>query len=147
VNTLGEVELQVKEGTVSVPARVVSEGTLRVLGLLALGGMKDSPALIGFEEPENGVHPRRIQLIAELLKNMAHASKTQLVVTTHSPILTGMIPNESLYICKKEDGATIIEPFTTWGPLGRDSDVDLALNRDGEDSGIPERILRGDFDA
>jgi hypothetical protein len=58
-----------------------------------------------------------------------------------------MIPNESLYICKKEDGATIIEPFTTWGPLGRDSDVDLALNRDGEDSGIPERILRGDFDA
>jgi len=147
VNTLGEVELQVKEGTVSVPARVVSEGTLRVLGLLALGGMKDSPALIGFEEPENGVHPRRIQLIAELLKNMAHASKTQLVVTTHSPILTGMIPDESLYICKKESGATIVEPFTTWGPLARDSEVDAALNRDGEDSGVPERILRGDFDA
>lgn len=147
VNTLGEVELQVKEGTVSVPARVVSEGTLRVLGLLALGGMKDSPALIGFEEPENGVHPRRIQLIAELLKNMAHAAKTQLVVTTHSPILTGMIPDESLYICKKENGSTIIEPFETWGPLARDSDVDTALNRDGEESGIPERILRGDFDA
>ena len=147
VNTLGEVELQVKEGTVSVPARLVSEGTLRVLGLLALGGMKDSPSLIGFEEPENGVHPRRIQLIAELLKNMANASKTQLVVTTHSPILTGMIPDESLYICKKEGGATIIEPFNTLGPLMRDADVEAALNRDGEESGIPARILRGDFDA
>jgi predicted ATPase len=147
VNNLGEVELQVLEGSVSVPARVVSEGTLRVLGLLALGGMKESPALIGFEEPENGVHPRRIQLIAELLKNMTNASKTQLVVTTHSPILTGMIPDESLYTCKKEDGATIIEPFATWGALGRDVDVQDALNRDGEGSRVPERILRGDFDA
>ncbi|HEY3971900.1 MAG TPA: ATP-binding protein [Candidatus Sulfotelmatobacter sp.] len=147
VNTLGEVELQVREGSVSVPARVVSEGTLRVLGLLALGGMKDSPALIGFEEPENGVHPRRIQLIAELLKNMTNAGNTQLVVTTHSPILTGMIPDESLYTCKKERGATTIEPFKTWGTLARESDVDDALNRDGEGSDVPERILRGDFDA
>src|ERR1700688_4944210 len=147
VNTLGEVELQIKEGAVSVPARVVSEGTLRVLGLLALGAMKDSPALIGFEETENGVHPRRIQLIAELLKNMASGGKTQLVVTTHSPILIGMIPDESLYICKKENGVTTIEPFETWGPLSRESDVDSALSQDGEGSGTPERILRGDFDA
>lgn len=146
VNTLGEVELQIKEGNISVPARVVSEGTLRVLGLLALGGMKESPALIGFEEPENGVHPRRIQLIAELLKNMASASKTQLVVTTHSPILTGLIPDESLFICKKEQGKSIIEPFSTWGALGRDADVQAALNRD-EESAVPARILRGDFDA
>ena len=147
VNTLGEVELQVREGKVSVPARVISEGTLRVLGLLALGGMKDSPALIGFEEPENGVHPRRIQLIAELLKNMTNASKTQLVVTTHSPILIGMIPDRSLFTCKKEAGESKIEPFETWGSLGRATDVEDALNRDGESAGVSEKVLRGDFDA
>jgi predicted ATPase len=147
VNALGEVELQVKEGNLAVPARLVSEGTLRMLGLLALGGMRDSPALIGFEEPENGVHPRRIQLIAELLKSMADTGKTQLVVTTHSPILTGMIPDDSLYICRRETGKTTIEPFRTWGPLGKSLDVDVALNQDGEETSIPERILRGDFDA
>lgn len=36
VNKVGEVELSLMEGTVAMPARVVSEGTLRVLGLLAL---------------------------------------------------------------------------------------------------------------
>jgi hypothetical protein len=45
----------------------VSEGTLRLIGLLALQGVKMPPTLIGFEEPENGVHPRRISLIAEFL--------------------------------------------------------------------------------
>ncbi len=146
VNSLGEVELHIKEGNFLVPARVVSEGTLRILGLLALGGMKDSPALIGFEEPENGVHPRRIQLIAELLKNMATLSKTQLVVTTHSPILTGLIPDESIFVCRKEQGKSLIEPFSSWGPLGRGEEVQLALNKE-EDSGVAMRIARGDFDA
>ena len=59
VNSLGEVELRVLEGEARtpIPARVLSEGTLRILGLLALGGAKDPPALIGSEEPENGIHP------------------------------------------------------------------------------------------
>ena len=61
VSDLGEVELRLKEGGVAIPARVLSEGTLRMLGLLALTGVDDAPALVGFnEEPENGVHPRRI---------------------------------------------------------------------------------------
>ena len=66
VSDLGEVELRLREGGVAIPARVLSEGTLRMLGLLALTGVDEHPALVGFEEPENGVHPRRIQLIAEL---------------------------------------------------------------------------------
>ena len=58
VNDLGEAELRLRENGVAVPARVLSEGTLRVLGLLALSGIGEGPALVGFEEPENGVHPR-----------------------------------------------------------------------------------------
>src|SRR3954465_12403172 len=37
VNPFGEVELRFKEGERTVSARVVSEGTLRILGLLAVG--------------------------------------------------------------------------------------------------------------
>src|SRR5271165_1076393 len=58
VNNLGEVERRLREGRTLIPARVVSEGTLRILGLLALAGATEPPALIGLEEPENGVHPR-----------------------------------------------------------------------------------------
>ena len=53
VSDLGEVELRLKEGDLLVPARVLSEGTLRILGMLALTGAKEPPSLVGFEEPEN----------------------------------------------------------------------------------------------
>ncbi|MBW2739877.1 MAG: AAA family ATPase [Deltaproteobacteria bacterium] len=145
VNELGEVELKILEGETPIPARVLSEGTLRILGLLSLVSAKDPPALLGFEEPENGIHPRRIRMIADLLKNRAATGDTQLIVTTHSPILPDMVSDENLFVCHKKQGHTAIDPFSTWGPLGRSSDINKALN--AEETTVSERILRGDFDA
>ncbi len=148
VNNLGEVELKVKENGILVPARVLSEGTLRVLGLLALSGAKDQPSLVGFEEPENGIHPRRLQLVAELFKTRAGMGETQYIITTHSPILPDLMPDESLFVCKKVGGETRIESFKTWGALGRRADIDLSLMEEDENElTVSERILRGDFDA
>ncbi len=149
VNTLGEVELRLIESGIPIPARVLSEGTLRLLGLLALTGAKEPPSLIGFEEPENGIHPRRIQLIAELLKTRASFGETQYIVTTHSPLLPDLVVDKSLYICRKEGGMTRMEPFSTWGPLGREKAIDEALvdEEEPEKLTVAERMLRGDFDA
>ncbi len=146
VDKNGEVDLTLVEGETPMPVRILSEGTLRILGLLALGGAKEPPALLGFEEPENGIHPRRIRMIAEMLKNRTLAGDTQLIVTTHSPILPDMIANDSLFICRREKEKTIIKPFTTWGPLGRKTDIDKVLDTE-EQSLVSERIMRGDFDA
>jgi predicted ATPase len=147
VNKVGEVELSLMEGSVAMPARVVSEGTLRALGLLALSGVKEPPALIGFEEPENGVHPRRIRDIAKILVNRAESGDTQLVVTTHSPILPDHIPDSCLFVCQKNDGSTVIQPFQTWGSLSRRADVDDALDEQEEQLPVSQRMLSGDFDA
>ena len=147
VSDLGEVELRLKEGGVAIPARVLSEGTLRMLGLLALTGVDEAPALVGFEEPENGVHPRRIQLIAELLKTQDTLQQTQYIVTTHSPILPDLLADSSLFVTNRIDRKTRIEPFSTWGPLGRRSDIDQAFSEQQEALPVSERILRGDFDA
>ena len=144
VNSLGEVDLSLVEDELRIPARVVSEGTLRILGLLALGGVKDPPALLGFEEPENGIHPRRVKLIAELLKTRAATGQSQLIVTTHSPILPDLIPDSSLLVCTKGQGRTQIARFETWGALGRRRDIDEALDEQLTPS---QRIMRGDFDA
>lgn len=146
VSNLGEVELTLIENGIPVPARVLSEGTLRILGLLSLAGAKEQPSLVGFEEPENGIHPRRIQLVAELLKTRASTGETQYIVTTHSPLLPDLVPDESLYVCKRVDGETRIEPFSVWGPLAKKGEVDRAL-MDAEDLTVSERMLRGDFDA
>jgi len=146
VTKLGEVELTLKENGIMIPARILSEGTLRILGLLSLAGAKEQPSLVGFEEPENGIHPRRIGLVAELLRTRASAGETQYIVTTHSPLLPDLVPDESLFVCKRVEGETRIEPFSAWGALARRAEVDRAL-MDVEDLTVSERILRGDFDA
>ena len=147
VSDLGEVELHFKENGVAIPARILSEGTLRMLGLLALTGVDQAPALVGFEEPENGIHPRRIQLIAEFLKTQEMLRQTQYIVTTHSPILPDLLSDSSLFVMNRIDRKTRIEPFSTWGPLGRNSDIAQALSDKQDGLSISERILRGDFDA
>ena len=149
VSNLGEVELTLKEGNIPVPARILSEGTLRILGLLSLAGAKEQPSLIGFEEPENGIHPRRIQLVAELLKTRVLSGETQYIVTTHSPILPDLVSSKSLFVCKRVNNATHIEPFEKWAPLWKKGEVDRALiaAEDPEDLTVSERMLRGDFDA
>jgi predicted ATPase len=146
VTKLGEVELTLKENGIPVPARILSEGTLRILGLLSLAGAKEQPSLVGFEEPENGIHPRRIQLIAELLRTRASSGETQYIVTTHSPLLPDLVPDESLFVCKRVEGETRIEPFSSWGTLAKRADVERALMEE-EDLTVSERMLRGDFDA
>ena len=148
VNELGEVELDLHEGEKRISARVLSEGTLRILGLLALVGAEERPALIGFEEPENGIHPRRIQRIARFLETRMILEDIQFIVTTHSSLLPDLIPPESLYVCRKVNGNTEIEPYAQMfiGPLMKKLDIEDAL--DNEDALSPsERILRGDFDA
>jgi predicted ATPase len=147
VNKFGEVELSLDEGGISMPARVVSEGTLRVLGLLALSGVQEPPGVIGFEEPENGIHPRRIGDIAKLLMNRSLSGSTQLIVTTHSPILPDHVKPESLFVCRKKDGVTTVEALQHWGPLSMPGAIDTALDDAHESLPVSQRMLRGDFDA
>ena len=148
VNELGEVELDLREGEKRISARVLSEGTLRILGILALVGAEVPPTLIGFEEPENGIHPHRIRRIAQFLETRMILEDIQFIVTTHSSLLPDLVPPESLYVCRKVNGNTEIEPFTMMhlGPLWKKIDIGDVLE---EESALSpsERILRGDFDA
>ena len=149
VSDLGEVDLHLRENGVDIPARVLSEGTLRLLGLLALTGADEAPSLVGFEEPENGVHPRRIRMIAELLKTRSGLGPTQYIVTTHSPILPDLLPDDSLFAVRRVERRTRIDHSSGWqplGPMGRRGDVDRALDdrAGGGQASLPvsDRILR-----
>ena len=111
VNTLGEVELNLMRGQTPISVGALSEGTLRILGLLALASMKESPYLIGIEEPETGIDPHRLDLIASLLQARA-SDDTQVIATTHSPVLVDLIPKKSLYAFRKVNGKTAIDPLS-----------------------------------
>ncbi|MXW63254.1 MAG: AAA family ATPase [Bacteroidetes bacterium SB0662_bin_6] len=128
VNEFGEAELCLIEGSAAMSARMLSDGTLRMLGLLALIGAREAPGLVGLEEPENGIHPRHIQCIADLLKTQQALQQTQCIVTTHSPLLSDVLPDESLFAVSRSGGATRIDTFSTWGTLGRGRDIDRVLS-------------------
>ena len=76
-----------------LPARLVSDGTLRMLALLTALRAAPRAAVIGVEEPENGVYPGRLRKLLDYLREIAaeggesDAPPTQLILTTHSPVV------------------------------------------------------------
>jgi predicted ATPase len=61
----------------------LSDGTLRFLFLLAVLGSPNLPPLIAIDEPEIGLHPSMLPIIAEYAS--AAAARAQIIFTTHSP--------------------------------------------------------------
>ncbi len=61
----------------------LSDGTLRFLLLLTILGVPDPAPLIAIDEPEAGLHPRMMSIIAAIAGNTA--LKSQVIFTTHSP--------------------------------------------------------------
>jgi predicted ATPase len=132
----GLVGLRLSENGFWFSARLISEGTLRLIGLLAAIHPRNPATGLAFEEPENGVHPMRLKIISDALKNAVHEYGKQIVVTTHSPILPEYFNDEDLFVCSKEKKQTTIKSFLTFGPLFRRGSIEHSLE---------DRILRGDF--
>lgn len=68
-------------------SRVISDGTLRLLALLAVLNDPDRRGTLCFEEPENGVHEGRIPMLVDFLRGAADVSNDpsfQILVATHS---------------------------------------------------------------
>ena len=116
------------------------------VGAEGIKGLVEQERLV-FSIPENGVHPGRIRLIADLLKTRASLGQAQYIVTTHSPTMADLLPDESLFAVRRSGRRTRIDPFSAWGPLARRNNIDDALEDRQDELPVSERILRGDFDA
>lgn len=97
------------------PASNVSDGTLRMLGLLLAVYQVDRPALIAIEEPEATVHPGATEIITQVLVDAAE--ERQVVITTHSADLLDFkyIPDSALRVVAKNRNATMIGPMDEHG--------------------------------
>lgn len=104
----GVIQLALNESPfrLGTPISRLSDGTIRWLGLLAILLDPEPPPLICIEEPEIGLHPEVIVLLADLLREASE--RTQLIVTTHSDMLVDALTDdpELVIVCEKEDGAT-----------------------------------------
>lgn len=102
----GTVQVFFHEGSYSIPATRLSDGTLRYLCLLTLLCDPSPPPLICIEEPELGLHPDVLPTVADLLKEASQ--QTQLIVTTHSDVLVDAMSDqpESVLVAEKDaDGS------------------------------------------
>lgn len=90
-----------------VPATRLSDGTMRFLAMSAVLLAPNPPPLVCIEEPELGLHPDALSLVAELL--MAASARTQLIVTTHSDALVSALTEhiESVLVCEHLGGTQL----------------------------------------
>lgn len=95
------------------PARSLSDGTLRFLGLAVLEMDQQSSGVICLEEPENGIHPEKIKAVIKLLQDMSMDVESafekdnplrQVIINTHSPAVVQQVPEDSLLMAElRED--------------------------------------------
>jgi predicted ATPase len=150
----GTLDVQIRQGGVDYSSRIVSEGTLRVLALCAIAVNPWGGSLLAFEEPENGVHPRRLELIAQLLLSLATEQGRQVVVTTHSPLFCDTVlkgararPGDvGLFNVRRDGSATVVQPFDMAKSLFQDEEIAAALTSRTEDGLFESLLLRGLLD-
>jgi predicted ATPase len=72
----------------------VSQGTLHVLGILALAMAPEPPSVVCFEEIDRGVHPRMLREVRDAFYRLAYPDAfglarrpVQVITTTHSPYM------------------------------------------------------------
>ena len=60
------------------------------------------------EEPENGIHPKRLQDILKILRDLIEEqTRTQVILTTHSPYVLDLFKPEEVSLCRMEDDGSV----------------------------------------
>jgi len=151
----GTLDILIRQSGIDFSSRIISEGTLRVLALCCIAANPWGGSLIAFEEPENGVDPRRIELIAQLLFSTAIEPGRQVIVTSHSPLVCGAMlkhgqkhPGEvALMSVHHGASGTEFQGFDVDSPIFRDEELKAALCETGENGVFQGLMLRGLLDG
>jgi predicted ATPase len=93
----------------------LSDGTLRFICIATLLLQPDPPSLVLLDEPELGLHPYAINLVAE----MVETSDSQIIATTQSVTLLNHFEISDVLIAEQADGATTLtrpdaEALSAW---------------------------------
>ena len=85
-----------------------SDGTIRLVAILAALYQSPARTLIVLEEPERNIHPGALAILADVIKEAS--TRSQILLTTHSPELIDCFEPDVLRVVERVDGATVVGP-------------------------------------
>lgn len=102
-----QIQLEWREKDSDFPFRAtnLSDGTLRFICLVALLLQPNLPSLIILDEPELGLHPYAISILAQLLKHIS--AKSQILISTQSVTLINHFSPEDVIAVDKHNGQSV----------------------------------------
>jgi len=110
---------------VTVPAWLLSDGTLRVLALTLIAYLPNQEQVFIIEEPENGVHPRAVEAVFKALRSVYDG---QVFMATHSPLILALAQPEDLLIFAKTPGGSTAIVKGTQHPILHDWQRETSLD-------------------
>ncbi len=90
----------------------LSDGTIRFICLTTALLQPSPPATIVVDEPELGLHPEALSILAGLFRSVSH--RTQIIVATQSPLLVNEFEPEEIITVTQQHGAS---KFTRLDPV------------------------------
>jgi len=95
----------------------LSDGSIRFICLATALLQPYPPSTIIIDEPELGLHPEAISILAELIQ--VASTRTQVIVATQSPALVDQFAIQDIIVVNREDGASTFkrlkeEDFSEW---------------------------------
>jgi predicted ATPase len=96
-----ELQFALRGGAV-VPASQMSDGIVLAAGLVLISLWSGSRRLL-IEEPENGLHPRQLKVVADAIRSIAEDQGAQVILTTHSPLLLNHFAAEEVVLVTRDE--------------------------------------------
>ena len=82
----------------------LSDGAIRFICLTTALLQPEPPSTIIIDEPELGLHPYAIEILAELLQ--AASKRMQVIISTQSPALVDCFESQDVVVVNRRDGAS-----------------------------------------
>lgn len=95
----------------------LSDGSIRFICLATALLQPNPPSTIIIDEPELGLHPSAISILAEQIK--VASQRTQVIIATQSPLLIDQFAVDDIIVANRKDGASTFErlkesDFSAW---------------------------------
>ncbi|MDM8551987.1 AAA family ATPase [Desulfobacterales bacterium HSG2] len=89
----------------------LSDGTLRFICLATALLQPDPPTAMFFDEPELGLHPEAIRILAGLLRQAE--SRTQIIAATQSATFLNYFRPEDVIVTDRENGESVFRRLSS----------------------------------